>query len=55
MLPIGRWHAESRGLLLLTNDNSRLANQLTHPRFGAVDLPRRGDRPRCATGADYSR
>jgi 23S rRNA pseudouridine2605 synthase len=31
--PVGRMDAESKGLLLLTNDGE-LTNQLTHPRYG---------------------
>jgi pseudouridine synthase len=33
--PVGRLDAESRGLLLLTNDGD-LTQQLTHPKFGVV-------------------
>lgn len=33
--PIGRLDAESRGLLLLTNDGE-LTQQLTHPKFGVI-------------------
>ncbi len=33
--PVGRLDADSRGLLLLTNDGE-LTQQLTHPRFGVV-------------------
>jgi 23S rRNA pseudouridine2605 synthase len=33
--PVGRLDAESRGLLLLTNDGE-LTQQLTHPRYGVI-------------------
>ena len=33
VFPVGRLEAESKGLLLLTNDGE-LTNRLTHPRFG---------------------
>lgn len=37
--PVGRLDAESRGLLLLTNDGE-LTNQLTHPKFGVKKVYR---------------
>jgi 23S rRNA pseudouridine2605 synthase len=37
--PVGRLDAESRGLLLLTNDGE-LTNQLTHPRYGVAKIYR---------------
>lgn len=37
--PVGRLDAESRGLLILTNDGE-LTNQLTHPKFGVEKVYR---------------
>ena len=37
--PVGRLDAESRGLLLLTNDGD-LTNKLTHPRYGITKIYR---------------
>jgi 23S rRNA pseudouridine2605 synthase len=37
--PVGRLDAESRGLLLLTNDGE-LTNKLTHPRYGVTKVYR---------------
>lgn len=37
--PVGRLDAESRGLLLLTNDGD-LTNKLTHPKFGVAKVYR---------------
>jgi 23S rRNA pseudouridine2605 synthase len=37
--PVGRLDAESRGLLLLTNDGD-LTNKLTHPRYGVTKVYR---------------
>ncbi|HMO27082.1 MAG TPA: pseudouridine synthase, partial [Tepidisphaeraceae bacterium] len=37
--PVGRLDADSKGLLLLTNDGD-LANKLTHPRYGVTKRSR---------------
>lgn len=39
VFPVGRLDAESRGLLLLTNDGD-LTNKLTHPRYGVTKVYR---------------
>jgi 23S rRNA pseudouridine2605 synthase len=44
LYPVGRLDAESRGLILLTNDGE-LANELTHPRFGVAKVYRAWVRP----------
>ena len=44
LYPVGRLDAESRGLILLTNDGD-LANRLTHPRFGVAKVYRARVRP----------
>ncbi|HEY1687204.1 MAG TPA: pseudouridine synthase [Tepidisphaeraceae bacterium] len=41
LYPVGRLDAESKGLLLLTNDGD-LTNRLTHPRFGVPKTYRAG-------------
>jgi 23S rRNA pseudouridine2605 synthase len=45
LYPVGRLDADSRGLLLLTNDGE-LAHRLTHPRFGVPKIYRAAVRPR---------
>jgi 23S rRNA pseudouridine2605 synthase len=44
LYPVGRLDAESRGLILLTNDGE-LANRLTHPRYGVAKVYRARVRP----------
>lgn len=44
LYPVGRLDAESRGLILLTNDGS-LAERLTHPRYGVPKVYRAWVRP----------
>jgi 23S rRNA pseudouridine2605 synthase len=45
LYPIGRLDANSRGLILLTNDGD-LANRLTHPRYGVPKVYRAHVSPR---------
>ena len=51
LYPIGRLDADTRGLILLTNDGE-LAERLTHPRYGVEKVYRaRVDPPRLPEGA----
>jgi 23S rRNA pseudouridine2605 synthase len=45
LYPVGRLDADTRGLLLLTNDGE-LAHRLTHPRYGVAKVYRARVRPR---------
>lgn len=50
LYPVGRLDADTRGLILLTNDGE-LAERLTHPRYGVAKLYRARVEPRPSTQA----